>query len=76
MTSDLHERAAVLIDDECGHVVVEVDGEQQHHDIPDDGAPHAATGECGCAPHRYEVNGYAVYEHADQDLIADADVYA
>lgn len=52
---------------DCGHVVVEVDGEWQHHDIPDDGAPHSASGECGCGPARVTVCGHVVYEHVDQD---------
>ncbi len=52
---------------ECGHVVVEVDGEWQHHDIPDDSAPHSASGECGCGPARVTVCGHVVYEHVDQD---------
>jgi hypothetical protein len=57
-----------LTDDECGHTVV-VDGEHQHHDIPDDGAPHAPTSECGCGPARYLTAGGVVYEHVDQDLL-------
>lgn len=40
------------------------------HLIPDDGAPHAPTGECGCGPHLERVP-YAgqireAYVHPDQ----------
>ncbi len=59
----------VPVDDECGHLVTVVSGEHQHHDIPDDGAPHAATSECGCGPQRYVVDGHIVFEHVDQDRI-------
>jgi hypothetical protein len=53
---------------ECGHVVVETtDGEWQHHEIPDDGAPHAPTSECGCGPQRDETTGHVVYVHADTE---------
>jgi hypothetical protein len=52
---------------ECGHTIVDAGGEAQHHDIPDDGAPHAPTSECGCSPQRVLVGGHVVYEHADQD---------
>ncbi len=57
-----------LTHDECGHVIVDVDGEVQHHEIPDDGTPHAPDGSCGCEPQRFEVHGAVVYEHVDQDL--------
>jgi hypothetical protein len=51
----------------CGHVVVETEtGEWQHHDIPDDGSPHAATTECGCSPQRDTSSGHAVILHVDQ----------
>ena len=56
-------------EDECGHTVVVLDGEEQHHDIPDDSAPHAPTSECGCGPARYVTAGGIVYEHVDQDLL-------
>ena len=59
--------ATVPVDDECGHVIARVAGEQQHHEIPDDGAPHVPTSECGCGPQRYLAGGHVVYEHADQD---------
>ncbi len=52
---------------DCGHIVIDVDGEQQHHEIPDDGAPHAPTTECGCGPQRETRDGHAVIVHADQD---------
>lgn len=69
MTIDLYtDRTTDLVDDECGHVIVTVNGEDQHHEIPDDGAPHAPAGECGCGPQRYTVGGHIVYEHVDQDL--------
>jgi hypothetical protein len=55
------------VETDCGHVIVELDGEEQHHDIPDDGAPHAPTSECGCGPQRHLVGGHVVYEHVDQD---------
>lgn len=50
---------------DCEHVIVDVDGEQQHHDIPDDGGPHAPTSECGCGPQREQQGGHVVYVHAD-----------
>jgi hypothetical protein len=68
---DLQAAAAGPADDpadtECGRTVVQAGGETQHHDIPDDGAPHAPTTECGCSPQRVMVGGHVVYEHADQD---------
>jgi hypothetical protein len=64
----IHAQPANLSTAECGHTLALVDGELQHHDIPDDGAPHAATSECGCGPARYDVRGHIVYEHVDQDL--------
>lgn len=70
---ELHDRIAVpddeadYVTEACGHVVVEVNGEWQHHDIPDDGAPHAPTSECGCGPQRSTSDlGHIVYEHDDQ----------
>jgi hypothetical protein len=45
---------------DCAHLV---DGQQEHHQVPDDGAPHAPTSECGCGPHRVQSGGHAVYEH-------------
>lgn len=36
------------------------------HLIPDDGAPHTPTGECGCGPSRELRGGRAVYVHVDQ----------
>lgn len=51
----------------CGHVVIQVRGEWQHHAIPDDGAPHAATSKCECGPQRdTSERGHIVYEHTDQ----------
>jgi hypothetical protein len=59
---------------ECGHVVVETEaGEWQHHEIPDDGAPHAPTSECGCGPQRDESTGHVVYVHADTEADQDDD---
>ncbi len=58
-------------DPECGHVLVDVDGETHHHDIPDDGAPHAPTSECGCGPQRETAGGHVVYGHVDQDADVD-----
>ena len=69
MATDLASREDFdLAHDDCGHVIVNVDGEVQHHEIPDDGAPHAPDGSCGCRPQRYDVHGVIVYEHVDQDL--------
>lgn len=53
-------------DPDCGHVVIDVDGDRQHHDIPDDGAPHAPTTGCGCGPARLEAGDHVVYAHVDQ----------
>lgn len=50
----------------CGHVVIDVDGDEQHHDIPDDGAPHAPSSECGCGPAVRLAGPHRVYEHVDQ----------
>ncbi len=55
----------------CDHVEIIFDqGErfELHHVIPDDGAPHAPTLECGCAPdvHRVEYD-LIVVDHKDQD---------
>lgn len=55
----------------CGHIVVEVRNsllnEVQHHDIPDDSAPHSTSSKCGCGPQRSTTPaGHVVYEHADQ----------
>lgn len=36
------------------------------HEIPDDGAPHAPTSECGCGPAREYRGGRPVYVHVDQ----------
>lgn len=58
---------------ECGHVVVRVDGEWQHHAIPGDDAPHSASAECGCGPQRHDVDGHIVYEHVDQAAGEDYD---
>jgi hypothetical protein len=72
------QRPEDLLDDqgpeaECGHVIIRTDaGEEQHHEIPDDGAPHAPTSECGCAPQREDRAGHIVYAHADQDADPDA----
>lgn len=55
----------------CGHVVIEVAGEWQHHDIPDDGQPHAATTECGCQPQRDTSSGHVVIQHVDQGADVD-----
>lgn len=51
----------------CGCTVVAVDGDDQHHTIPDDGTPHAPTSECGCDPQRRTVAGHVVYEHVDYE---------
>lgn len=52
---------------DCGHIVIDVDGDAQHHNIPDDGAPHAPTTECGCGVQRVEEAGHVVFEHVDQE---------
>lgn len=57
----------MVYQEECGHEVVEVDGMQEHHDIPDDGAPHAPSGDCGCGPAMRMAGEHRVYEHVDQD---------
>lgn len=36
------------------------------HEIPDDGAPHARTSECGCGPQLATRAGGPVYVHTDQ----------
>lgn len=61
-------------DTECGCDFVEIifdQGErfELHHVIPDDGAPHAPTLECGCDPdiHRVEYD-LIVVDHKDQDI--------
>ena len=59
----------------CGHVIIEASGEQQHHQIPDDGAPHAPTTECGCSPQRVTTGDHVVYQHADPDGDSDADLW-
>lgn len=58
---------------ECGCDFIEIvidQGErfELHHVIPDDGAPHASTLECGCHPdvHRVEYD-LIVVDHKDQD---------
>lgn len=68
MTADLHTDPDIdLTDDECGHTIVVVARQTQHHEIPDDSAPHAPTSECSCGPQRHFVTGHVVYEHIDQD---------
>jgi hypothetical protein len=60
-------------DDECGCDFVvydDIDGRRVecHHVWPDDGAPHSATGDCGCGPQRRVVSDVlVVYDHVDQD---------
>lgn len=54
----------------CGHVLIDVGTEIQHHEIPDDGAPHAPTTECGCRPQREDAAGHVVYVHPDQNTLA------
>ena len=73
VTHRLFAEAPDAADAECGHVIVTDpdSGEVQHHDIPDDTAPHAPTSECGCSPQRHTVDGHVVYVHHDQDA-ADA----
>lgn len=47
----------------CGHLVV--DG--VHHEIPDDGAPHSTTSECGCGPQLAgQGSEHVVLVHVDQ----------
>lgn len=41
------------------------------HDIPEDGAPHAPTSECGCSPQLTERDGR--YAHNDQADVVDVD---
>lgn len=50
------------------HTVIDGVPVQIHHVLPDDGAPHSDTSECGCGPsvHRPEP-GLMVYDHVDQD---------
>ena len=64
---------AFTYDEECGHHLVDVAGELQHHNIPDDFAPHVPTSECGCGPALHVVAGHVVYEHVDQDAGVDDD---
>lgn len=60
---------------DCGHVIIDVAGERQHHQIPDDGAPHAPTTECGCGPQRVTAGDHVVYVHPDPAGEADADLW-
>lgn len=60
---------------DCGHLVIDVGGEQQHHAIPDDDAPHAPTTECGCGPQRVTAGDHVVYQHADPAGDDDADLW-
>lgn len=63
-------------DDECGHEIswLRLDGRpiQAHHEIPDDGAPHAASAECGCGPALLRPAGLYVFAHVDQDTGDDS----
>jgi hypothetical protein len=74
---ELHDRLAVGDDEfpeaDCGHIVVDVDGDRQHHNIPDDGNPHAPTTECGCGPQRVTAGTHVVFEHVDQERGAGTD---
>lgn len=58
---------------DCGHIVVDVDGDQQHHEIPDDGAPHAPSTECGCGPQRVTSGEHVVFVHVDQGADNDTE---
>jgi hypothetical protein len=61
-------------ENECGCDFIEIifdQGErfELHHVIPDDGAPHAATTECGCHPDIERVDyEFIVVDHKDQDI--------
>ncbi len=55
------------MDDDCGHHVVPGPDGPEHHEIPDDDAPHAASPECGCGPQLVRAGAHPVYVHADQD---------
>lgn len=59
------------VEDEDGCVVATetVDGVEVtvHHQIPDDFAPHSATGECGCGPEVVHQGSTRIYLHVDQD---------
>lgn len=64
------------VEDDDGCVVVTELADQvkvkAHHQIPDDGAPHAPTSECGCSPEVFHTNeGVRVYLHVDQDADDD-----
>lgn len=41
----------------------------EKHEIPEDGAPHELSSECGCCPQRHEIGGDVVYEHFDQGAL-------
>lgn len=56
---------------DCGHYVVHVEGEEQHHAIPDDSAPHAPTSECGCGPQRVDAR-QVIYLHVAQTTQEDS----
>lgn len=51
---------------DCGCTVVDVDGNLQHHAIPDDEAQHAPTVECGCGPQAEGDGRHRVFVHVDQ----------
>ncbi len=55
------------MDDVCGHELVDNDGVIERHQIPDDGAPHAPTSECGCSVTTVTENDVTVYIHTNQD---------
>lgn len=67
--------AAELNDEQscdCDYVEIVVDAGERfelHHVIPDDGAPHVASLECGCNPD-IDRDGYQliVVDHRDQDV--------
>lgn len=57
---------------DCGHILVDVAGATQHHQIPDDGAPHAPSTECGCGVQlAVGDGGHEVFVHTDQARDAD-----
>jgi hypothetical protein len=71
--------AGETCDDECGcdfvhHTVIDGRPVQIHHVIPDDGAPHSDTSECGCGPDVRRVSDdLMVFDHVDQDAPDEPD---
>lgn len=59
---------------DCGHTIVTVAGETQHHDLPTE--DHSPTSDCWCTPNRLTAGGHVVYQHPDPEVDADAALWA